>query len=773
MILHFFFITRSVLVGVFFLACFFIISDVVARDTKRSTTEAAVILPDSVDGIISGYVRDSASGETIIGATLRIRALKRGAVTNKSGYFALYVPTGQDVLVEVSSVGYTPTTRTYRLREGEKRTETILISESKVQGQEVVVQTDKEKEQREATQVSRVNIQPAQVASIPQAGEADLFRILQLIPGIQTISEISAGLYVRGGSPDQNLILLDGSVLYNPNHFFGFFSTFNSDAIKDVELIKGGYPAQYGGRLSAVVNVTNKDGDLYRTKGSISLGLISSRATVETPIGDGALTLSGRRTYIDYILNVTGLQKSLELPDYYFYDLNGKFTQNLGEQDKIFVSGYGGKDKLNFENGGAASSVDIDWGNQAGTAGWTHLFNEKLFSRFTFNTSHYYSLLQFGLGDNSFVFDNQIYDYSLKGDLEYFSGDNNLIKTGFQVSKYDFGLKITQAENPPNANISVDPYYFAGYISDEWKPDERWAVTGGLRIDGITSNGDIGIDPRLTARYILNEDVTLKASWGIYHQYLKLASNPLFTAFDIWLPVDSTQGASRADQYVLGISTVPFEGFTFEVETYYKYMTNLVELKPNIVVGNTLSDIFFVGSGYSYGIEFFLQKQVGDLTGWFGYTLAYNKRTFPDINNGTTFPPVYDRRNDMNLVLTYKLSDRWTIGSTFVYATGQSYSQTTALYNAGEPDYDGKLVTIQGSKNGLRLEPYHRLDLSATYSFSLFSDKRNAEFNLDIYNIYNHRNVWFRRVDTDAQPAVIEDVRLLPILPTFSIQVSF
>jgi hypothetical protein len=271
----------------------------------------------------------------------------------------------------------------------------------------------------------------------------------------------------------------------------------------------------------------------------------------------------------------------------------------------------------------------------------------------------------------------------------------------------------------------------------------------------------------------VNEDVTLKASWGIYHQYLKLASNPLFTAFDIWLPVDSTQSASRADQYVLGVSTVPFAGFTFEVETYYKYMTNLVELRPQIVTGNSLQDIFFVGNGYSYGIEFFLQKQIGDLTGWFGYTLAFNKRTFPDINNGKTFPPVYDRRNDMNLVMTYKLSDRWTVGSTFVYATGQSYSQTTALYNAGEPDYDGKLITIQGSKNGLRLEPYHRLDLSATYSFSLFSDEKNAEFNIDIYNVYNHRNVWFRRVDTESLPPVIEDVRLLPILPTIGIQVTF
>jgi outer membrane cobalamin receptor len=758
----------------FFGIFLFSFSAFVPNTYARIEKEKIVLAPDTTDAIISGYVKDSASGETIIGATLRVRVLKRGAVTNKSGYFALYLPSGQDLLVEVSYVGYATISKKFKLAEGERRTETFLLTESKVQGQEVVVQTDKEKEHREAPQVSSVTLQPAQIASIPKAGEGDIMRILQLLPGVQSLSEISAGLYVRGGSPDQNLILLDGATLYNPNHFFGFFSTFNSDAIKDVELIKGGYPAEYGGRLSAVLNVTNRDGDLNRTNGKVSLGVISSRASVETPVGDGAFSISARRTYIDYVLGVTGLQKSLDLPEYRFFDLNGKFTQNLGEKDKIFVSGFGGSDKLFYGNGAAASSVDINWGNQAGSSGWTHIFSSNLFSHFTLSGSHYFSLLQFGLGDNSFKFDNQIYDLTFKGDAEYFASQKDIIKTGFQVSKYDFILNIKQANNPPNADIDVRPYYYAGYISNEWKPDERWALTTGLRVDGITSNGDVGIDPRVTARYILNEDVTLKASWGIYHQYLKLAANPLFSAFDLWLPVDSTQKASRADQYVLGVSTVPFEGFTFDVETYYKNMTNLVELKPNIVQGSKLSDIFFVGSGYSYGIEFFLQKQIGDITGWVGYTLAYNRRTFPDINNGTTFPPVYDRRNDLNVTVTYRLNDRWTLGSTFVYATGQSYSQTTALYNAPEPDYDGKTIPVEGTKNGLRLEPYNRLDLSATYSFGLFTEKRNAEFFVDIYNVYNHRNVWFRRVDTQAEPApTLTDVRLLPILPTFGISVKF
>ncbi len=755
----------------FLLAVFFVST---GQSGKARTRSHAVSPADSSEGLISGYVKDSATGETIIGATVRVRSEKRGAITNKSGYFALYLPADKELKLEVSYLGYKTITKIVRLKEGERLTQTLLMAAENLQGEEVVVTTDRTKERRESPQVSTVSIKPSEIASLPKAGEADIFRVLQLLPGVQTISEVSSGLYIRGGSPDQNLILLDGSVLYNPNHFFGFFSTFNSDAIKDVDLIKGGFPAQYGGRLSAVLSVTNKDGDLYATHGAFSLGLISSRATVETPVGNGAIMLSARRTYIDAILNAAGLLKSLDLPNYYFYDLNGKFTQNFGDNDKIAVSGYGGLDKLYYSNGSQASQVDIRWGNQSGAISWTHLFANDIFTKFNFNGSHYFSLLKFGLGDDAFTFDNQIFDYTLHGDLEDITSGNNVLKAGFQLSQYNFLLKISVGDNPPNANIDQKPIYYAGYVSDEWKPTEAFAITPGLRIDGITTRkNDLGIDPRISLRYILNPDVTLKASYGIYHQYLDLASNPLFSAFDLWMPVDSTQAPQRAQQFVLGVSTVPFEDFTFEVETYYKDMHNLVELRPNIITGSKLSDVFFVGSGYSYGIEFFLQKQVGDWTGWLGYSFAYTRRKFPAINDDAPFPPTYDRRHDINAVLTYRLNDRWTLGSTFVYATGQPYSQTQAFYNASEPDYDGKLIPIEGPKNGLRLEPYHRLDLSATYSFGLFSDKRNAELNIDIYNVYNHRNVWFRRINTDVIPATSEDVRLLPILPTFGIQVKF
>jgi hypothetical protein len=727
---------------------------------------------DSNDAVISGYVKDSANGETMIGATIRVRSLGRGAKTNQSGYYALHLPSGQPLLVEISSYGYKTVTQKVTLNPEEERRLNMTLASSVIEGSEVKVETDRYNERQEP-QMSRVQIRPAEIKNMPKAGEADLFRIIQLLPGVQTSSEISSGLYIRGGSPDQNLILLDGAVLYNPSHFFGFFSTFNPDAIKDVELIKGGFPVEYGGRLSAVLSVTDKDGDMNQTKGSVSIGLISSRASVETPVGNGALSLSARRTYIDVILKATGLQSSLNLPNYNFFDLNGKFTQTLGANDRIALSGYGGADNLLYSNDKAGSNIGIDWGNQAGSLLWTHILGPDLFTKIVATGSRYFTNLAAGTGAEGFTWKNNIQDLSLYGDLEYLFKDEHKLKFGFQASSYHFQFKVQAGSNPPSANIDLTPLYGALYVQDEWKANDRIAMTGGVRVDGINSKSEIGIDPRLSARYILNDAVTLKASVGVYHQYLKLASNPNLSFFDIWLPVDSTQSPSKALQYILGVSTLPYEGYTFDVETYYKDMSNLVELRPNIISGGKLSDIFFVGTGRAYGIEFFLQKQTGDLTGWLGYTLAWTKRTFPDINHGAEYPPTYDRRNDVDVVLNYKLSNRWTIGSSFTYGTGQAYSQILSEYRDPQPDAQGSLVTVAGTRNALRLPPYNRMDLSATYGFSLFSDKRNAEFDIDLYNVYNHRNTWFRQVDASTNPATINDVKLLPILPTFSLSVTF
>jgi hypothetical protein len=770
---------RLVLVSLFLSLFLLLLFDPASAHFTRSPfgpTLRATDPTDTTEAVVSGFIRDSVTGESMIGATVRVRSLKRGAITNKSGYFALHLPANEQLQLEASSLGYVRHLEEIILKPGESRQLNIRLRPENIEGGEVTVESDRERE-REAPQVSRVNINPTQVAQLPKAGEADLFRVLQLLPGVQTASEISSGLYIRGGSPDQNLILLDGSILYNPSHFFGFFSTFNTDAIKDVELIKGGFPAEYGNRLSAVLSVTDKDGDRYNTHGKISLGAISSRATIETPVGSGAFSISGRRTYIDVILDALGLTKQLDLPSYHFYDLNAKLTQNPTESDKLSLSGYGGDDDLAVSNDKSGSRIGMGWGNRAGSLEWTHIFGADLFSKFDLSFSRYFSTLGFGSGAEQLSWDNKIDDYSLNGGIEYALGEHHQFKAGIQATQYGIRFKVQSGTNPPTGDLDLTPEYGAVYVQDEWKPDiasdstDPLAINAGLRVDGITSRSNIGIDPRISARYIINPLITAKASFGIYHQYLKLATNAILPVFDVWLPVDSTQDVERATQYVVGLSTLPFEGYSLDVEAYYKDMRNLAEMRPNVVSGKSLNDVFFVGDGTAYGLEFFLQKKVGDLTGWIGYALAWTKRVFPDINEGREFPPTYDRRNDLNIVMTYRLNDRWTIGSTFVYATGQAYSQITALApNAESP---ARAMTIQGDKNALRLPSYDRLDASATSSFSLFSDRRNAEFNIDIYNVYNHRNVWISQVDQSTNPATINQVKLLPILPTFGLSVNF
>jgi hypothetical protein len=701
--------------------------------------------------------------------------LKIGAVTNKGGFFTLHVPSGEPLDVEIFSVGYRSVTERMTFSDGEDRRRTFMLRIESVKGDEITVESNRN--ELTEPQISRVSIAPQQVQDLPRAGEADLFRILQLLPGVQTTSEISSGLYIRGGSPDQNLILLDGAVLYNPSHFFGFFSTFNPDAIKDVELIKGGFPAEYGGRLSAVLNVTDIDGDRNETKGKVSLGLIASRATVETPVGTGAVVLSARRTYLDAILSATGLQDKLSLPAYYFYDLNAKITQNPSANDKISLSGYLGSDHLNFAATTASNSLLMNWGNKAGSFEWTHIFGSELFSKLDLNASNFSSDFSVGSTAQSFTWHNVIDDYTAHFSLEYTPSEQHSIRTGLQATGYETLLKIQTGNNPPSANIDHTPFYGALYLQDEWKPKlsgaapDPFAVTAGLRVDKISSNSEIGIDPRISARYILTPTITLKSSFGIYHQYLKLSTNNLIPIFDVWSPTDAIQPPEKAYQYVLGVSTVPFEGYSFDVESYYKDMKNLVEMQPNVRSGASLEDVLFVGNGVSYGIEFFLQKQVGRLTGWLGYTLAWTLRTFPDINNGKEFPPTYDRRNDFDLVMTYQINDRWTIGGTFTYGTGQAYTQITAF--APNFEHPAFAIPIEGDKNALRLPAYNRMDLSATYHFDFFSDKHNAEFDIDIYNVYNYRNVWISQIDETTNPATSSYVRLLPILPTFGISVNF
>jgi len=725
---------------------------------------------------ISGFVTDSSNGETLIGAVVRISGTKLGAVTNKNGYFVLRnIPSGKHTLT-CAYVGYRTREIIVDVQTGDA-TMTFVLSPQDIQATDITIEVNKEDEQKEI-KISSVDLSSAQIEQMPSIGESDLFRALQYLPGILTSSEISSGLYIRGGTPDQNLILLDGSTIYNPNHLFGFFSTFNTDAIKDVELIKGGFPAEYGGRLSSVINVTNRDGNQNNFKGQASLGLIDSRLTLESPLGNGSILVSGRRTYADLILALLPKDPTNPLPDYYFYDLTGKITQNFGQNDKVFISAYGGADNLLYNTG--ALDFGMNWGNGAGAARWTHIFSDKIFSDLNVTASKYNSGFNGNEGGSNFSVFNSIQDITAKGSVEYYATDEHTFKFGFETSRYTYMYQQNylgsgdSASSSPNdsSNVVVTDWAVSFYAQDAWQITPLLSMQFGLRSNWTRQSSAFTWDPRFSLRYILSDIVTLKASWGIYHQYLHLAARPDFEFFSVWLPTDSTVPAEEAIQYIFGVETHPLDGWDFNIDLYYKPLINVAEFKPYVYSGTTVNQIFSIGTGKAYGAEFFLQKKMGPFTGWIGYTLSWVTEQYSDINNGISFPPPYDRRNDIDVILSWRINSRWRVGAAWTFTTGQPYTAATSEYSIALPGQTiSSEYTLPGAEDALRLPPNHRLDASAAYQTTIFG--LASTFNLNIFNVYDYREIWFRYYDTSKNPTQVTDVLLLPIIPTFSLEVKF
>jgi hypothetical protein len=729
---------------------------------------------------IAGEVVDSITREGLPGARIELRELHRGAIVDARGNYTIENLPAGILRFEVHLFGYNIVRDSVVLADGKIITLDFVLSPESVKGKEIVVQSERERE-IERENVSRIVLSPALITSVPAiGGESDLFRVLQMMPGVKALSEISSGLYIRGGPPDQNLILLDNNVVYNPTHLFGFFSTFNTDAIKDVELMKGGYPPEYGGRLTGVLNVTTREGTPDGVHGKTSVSFISARQTLEFPLLNGSALVSGRRTYIDAFLNATNAQRllgdSTALPQYYFYDLNAKIDQDLSPNDKLSVSGYMGADHLHYPSNGYVD-ITLTWGNKLASAQWTHIFSPTVFARTFAGYSEYSSHSLGTLTANPFEFDNGIQELTAKEGIDWKANDAHDLRFGAGVSQYTFTFYNTLGTtNKPLKDTGGVPYYLSAYAQDEWKPSDRVTTTYGLRTEWLNDANAVTFDPRITIAYQLDPLWTLKASTGIYHQFLHLVSAGEFTFFDLWVPGTSPLPPSRSTQYILGLSGYPAlfenEQYFFSAEVYYKRLNNIVEYNEAKFQSNDITQIFPRGTGEAYGMELFLQKQIGDLNGWLGYTLSWVREQIPELNNGQPFYPTYDQRHDIQLVLNYKLSDRWQIGATWTYATGQAYTSTLGYYHVGfdevgyQRDFD-----IPGMMGSERLPDYHRADASVTYSFTFFGKPANAS--LDIFNLYNHRNVWFRVVDTGKQPAVISDVLLLPIIPTLGMEVSY
>lgn len=729
---------------------------------------------------VNGYIRDKETGETLVGASIQLKETRQGTITNKSGFYSLSDIKPGTYTVVFSYIGYDKLEMSIELKKRESRRIDVELKSEAFKLEEIVVEGERFDDRRQIT-VSRVNIPIRQINQLRIGGEADVFRSIQFLPGVLASSQISSGLYIRGGSPDQTLVLIDGSTVYNPTHLFGFFSTFNPDAIKDVDLIKGGYPAEYGGRLSAVLDLVQKDGNRKELHGTASLGLIATRLSGEGPLGNGSWFLGGRRTYIDLLTNLIETDED-PLPNYYFYDLNGKVSQDFGMSDKVFLSGFTSEDRMEFDNRAGFNGL-LGISNRAISTRWTHLFSDNLFSVFNFSWSRYRNSFETENAGFETMVENVIQDFTLKGNLEWFTSPEWTIKGGFEVNRYVLQyLQNFSGDADSTApsgttdggivNLDATDHTGSMFVQSNYQFSNLLSLQSGLRVNYYDLRNIVKVDPRLALRYQWNESIAVKAAWGIYHQYFRLASLPDFSFFDTWLPTDSTVQPSMAIHYVLGVETQPFDGIDFNIDAYYKELYHVSELNQFQTRGRTVQDYFYDGEGEAFGVEFFLQKKTGRLTGWAGYALGWINTRFDELNGGRYFRPKWDRRHDVKIVGQYRLNDRWDFSATFTLQSGQSYTGRTSRLESRLPGSDfGKGITVPAERFGLRLPMSHQLNLNATYHTTLFG--LPTKVLIDIYNVYSRRDIWFRYYDTTGDVTKVEDVTLLPILPSVAVEINF
>ena len=727
---------------------------------------------------LSGFVTDLDNGEALTLATVLVEGegVRLGSMSNSSGYYAVKDIGAGEYVVTVSHIGYQTRRDTLRFAATEDvRLDVALEPRPLDIAEETVVEAERREELERAIQSSFISLQVEPLQQMPAIGEADLLRSLQLLPGIQSASDVSSGLYVRGGGPDQTAILLDHIPLYNPSHLFGFFSTFNGDAIKDVQLYKGAYPAAFGRTLGAVLDVSNREGNRQRFSGRGGVSLIASRLLAEGPAGKGSWMLAGRRTYLEPVLGAIRAG-GVDIPmNYYFYDFNGKINQRRGD-DTFTVSTYWGQDDLRveIEEEEQESFVDLRWGNRAFTARWTRVFSPAIFGHFMAAGSTYKNTLLFSFFDTPFSIGNRIRDWSLKADVDYFANRDHTFTLGLLATlfEFDYSQSFNQQDEPPLQQRSA---LVSAYLQDEWQAGPGTRMRLGGRGTYFSVGDRFHFMPRMSLSRALSDKVRVKAAAGMYRQYLQLITTEAFSGGDFWVPLDRSVEPGRSYQGVAGADWNPSRRNQLSVEGYYTDLANLVVLDTAVAVDSddTRSDDIFKsgGSGWASGVEVFLQRRTGALTGWMGYTLGWTRRTFPELNGGLAFPPKYDRRHDLSFVVSYR-AGKWRLGSNLVYATGQAFTPAAARYTLREPatgvvdDY-----VLPARRNSARLLPYHRLDASASRGFGLWG--LDVEFYLQIFNLYSRRNEWFVQFDTNNPETEPEVFKQLPIVPTLGFNFSF
>lgn len=759
---------------------------------------------------ISGYVRDSLSGETLIGATIAVNGRGSSVSTNQYGYYSLTLPQGSYTLY-ITFAGYQPKALGLSLDR-----DTVINIElvQRAMLDAVIVSSRRRDNNVQQAQMGKIDLSINQVKAVPVLlGEVDLLKTLQLMPGVRNAGEGNTGLYVRGGGPDQNLILLDDATVYNTGHLFGFFSIFNADAIKNISLIKGGMSAQYGGRLSSVLDIAMKEGNMKEWEVEGGIGAIASRLSVQGPLqkDKASFIVSARRTYIDMLIKpFIGKDNAFYGSGYYFYDVNAKVNYKFTDRDRLYISGYFGRDVFDFNNSRRSFKANIPWGNATATLRWNHVFHKKLFANTTLVYNDYQFSFSAAQNDFSIKLSSGIRDVGAKIDMDYYPHPRHKLRFGGIYTYHRFTPNVLSGSQgtttfEPNNEGRKHALESGLYVQDDWELSGRLRVHAGLRYSGFTQVGSYtmyqrdadgnkldsvvyskgsrvkayqGLEPRLSVRYTLDEATSLKAAVTRNNQYIHLVSNAGSTLpTDLWVPSTYRVRPQQSWLYALGLFR-NFKDNTYEtsVEVYYKQMDNQIEYREGYTPSlKDPEEEFVFGKGWSYGTELFVNKTKGRFTGWVGYTLSWTYRQFDGLNEGQKYYAKYDRRHDMSVVAMYELNKKWKFSAVFVYGTGNATTLPERFYIIG-----GVLTQEYSKVNQYRLDAYHRADLSATLTPRHKPGARlQQSWVFSIYNIYSHLNPYFIYFDQTGSPydgtlqVEARQVSLFPIIPAVTWNFKF
>ncbi len=783
-----------------------VFSGIALLDAQNSQSKAAQIT-------VSGYVREKASGEMMGGVRIGTANNSEYTTTNNYGFYSYTMSAGKQQYLYFLMSGFFGDSI---LIEGDKDVD-VNMALQVIERMDAVEISVKKSTIADKAEMSKIDIPIQQVKDIPALlGEKDVLKVIQLLPGVQKGGEGQSGIYVRGGGPDQNLIVLDEATVYNANHLFGFFSLFNGDALRSVELVKGGFPSRYGGRLSSVIEMNMKEGNLNKYQGEFGIGLISSRGVFEGPIkkGKGSFMVSGRRTYADIlaqpiIMAATGGSNA----GYYFYDMNMKANYIITDKDKVYVSGYFGRDKFYFadKSNNQLFKTSFGWGNQTLTTRWNHQFNKKTFANTSLIYSHYdldisLNSKQGGTVEFQLGYKSLIDDYGLKFDVDWLPKNNHKVRYGFSSIGHQFSPSATVVKLGPNQPVSkkaevIHTFESGIYIEDQIKYG-RFNLYPGFRFSHYFVEGKqwFNPEPRVSVGYQLKQDLAVKASFATMNQYIHLLSNTgIGLPTDLWIPATNNVKPMRSTQGAIGLAKDFKKGVSISLEAYYKKMQRVITYKEGasfILQGDMFDPTVPVsskswesqvtsGQGWSRGLELFVQKKFGKFSGWIGYTLSWTELQFDSVNNGLKYFAKYDRRHDISIVGIYRLSKRFTISATWVYGTGNAITSPNGIVpiNGLIPSAypmvwdiyggNGSTTIDYGKRNSFRMEPYHRLDVGLQFSKPR---KRGIEtVELSCYNAYNHANPFFYYggYNADNTQRVLKKVTIFPMIPTITYSFKF